>query len=117
MHSGDIHLSFPSVGATENAVLTAVKAHGTTVIVNAAREPEIVDLCNFLISCGAEIYGAGESVITVKGKKKTKHAVSDWMEIEKQRGISVTSSVMQVICRNILKSMEQNLVIPPLSSI
>ena len=65
-----ITFSFPSVGATENAVLTAVKAHGTTVIVNAAREPEIVDLCNFLISCGAEIYGAGESVITVKGKKK-----------------------------------------------
>ena len=66
-----------------------------------------------LLLFGGAIRQAG----TVKGKKTGKFAKSDWMEIEKQRGISVTSSVMQVICRNILKSMEQNLVIPPLSSI
>lgn len=65
-----ITLSFPSVGATENAVLAASTASGTTVIVNAAREPEIIDLCEFLNSCGADIKGAGESVITISGKEK-----------------------------------------------
>ncbi|MBR4286161.1 MAG: UDP-N-acetylglucosamine 1-carboxyvinyltransferase [Clostridia bacterium] len=62
-----ITFSFPSVGATENAILTAVTAQGNTTIVNAAREPEITDLCNFLNSCGAKIKGAGESVITIEG--------------------------------------------------
>lgn len=64
-----ITFSFPSVGATENAILTAVTADGVTTIVNAAREPEITDLCNFLKSCGAKIKGAGESVITIEGVK------------------------------------------------
>lgn len=65
-----ITFSFPSVGATENAILAAVKAKGTTTIVNAAREPEIIDLCGFLNKCGGEIIGAGESVITIHGKEK-----------------------------------------------
>lgn len=65
-----ITFSFPSVGATENAILASVTAKGTTTIVNAAREPEIIDLCDFLNKCGGEIYGAGESVITVIGKEK-----------------------------------------------
>ncbi len=65
-----ITFSFPSVGATENAVLAASTAQGTTVIVNAAREPEIIDLCSFLNKCGADITGAGESVITVNGQDK-----------------------------------------------
>ncbi len=65
-----ITFSFPSVGATENAILAAVTAKGTTTIVNAAREPEIIDLCDFLNKCGGEIYGAGESVITIHGKEK-----------------------------------------------
>lgn len=62
-----ITFSFPSVGATENALLLSVTAKGTTTIVNAAREPEITDLCKFLSSCGARISGAGESIITVEG--------------------------------------------------
>lgn len=62
-----VTFSFPSVGATENAVLTAVKAKGITTIVNCAREPEIIDLCDFLNKCGADIKGAGESIITVQG--------------------------------------------------
>ena len=62
-----ITFSFPSVGATENAILASVTAKGTTVIVNAAREPEISDLCDFLNKCGANIKGAGESIITVEG--------------------------------------------------
>ena len=67
-----ITFSFPSVGATENAILTAVTAEGATTIVNAAREPEITDLCSFLNSCGANIKGAGESVITIEGVKALK---------------------------------------------
>ncbi len=65
-----ITFSFPSVGATENAILAAATASGTTVIVNAAREPEIIDLCDFLNKCGADISGAGESVVTVNGKER-----------------------------------------------
>ncbi len=62
-----IVLSFPSVGATENIILAATLAKGTTVISNAAREPEITDLADFLNKCGAKISGAGESTITVEG--------------------------------------------------
>ncbi len=62
-----IALSFPSVGATENIMLTAVKVKGTTIITNAAKEPEIEDLADFLNSCGAKISGAGESTIIIEG--------------------------------------------------
>lgn len=65
-----IALPFPSVGATENIILAAVLAKGTTVISNAAREPEIVDLCEYLVKCGAEIYGAGEGTIIIYGVDK-----------------------------------------------
>lgn len=73
-----IALSFPSVGATENVMLASVKAKGTTIITNAAKEPEIVDLADFLNSCGAKISGAGESTIIIEGVTKLKgctHAV------------------------------------------
>lgn len=66
----DIHLDFPSVGATENIMLAAVKADGTTTITNAAREPEIIDLARFLVKMGAKIKGAGSSVIVIEGVKK-----------------------------------------------
>jgi UDP-N-acetylglucosamine 1-carboxyvinyltransferase len=62
-----IWLDFPSVGATENLVMAAVLAEGTTVIDNAAREPEIVDLCTMLCAMGARIDGPGTSTITVEG--------------------------------------------------
>ncbi|MBE6824683.1 MAG: UDP-N-acetylglucosamine 1-carboxyvinyltransferase [Ruminococcaceae bacterium] len=65
-----IALSFPSVGATENIMLTAVKASGTTIITNAAKEPEIVDLADYLNACGAKISGAGESTIIIEGVDK-----------------------------------------------
>lgn len=67
IEAGKINLDFPSVGATENAILTAVLAEGTTTILNAAMEPEIVDLQNFLNKLGAKIIGAGTSQITIKG--------------------------------------------------
>ncbi len=63
----DITLSLPSVGATENVMLAAVGAKGVTTITNAAREPEIVDLQNFLLTLGADVRGAGSSVITIRG--------------------------------------------------
>lgn len=62
-----VWLDFPSVGATENLVMAAALAKGTTVIDNAAREPEIVDLCSMLIEMGAQIDGLGSSTLTVEG--------------------------------------------------
>lgn len=73
-----IHLDFPSVGATENIVTAAVLAKGETTLENAAREPEIVDLCNLLVAMGAQITGAGTSTIHIVGVDKlhpAEHAV------------------------------------------
>lgn len=73
-----ITLATPSVGATENSMLAACGAKGTTVIQNAAREPEILDLQNFLLQLGAEIEGAGTSTITVHSfnpKKRVGHRI------------------------------------------
>ena len=67
LHGAKVSLPFPSVGATENIMLAAVLAKGETEIKNAAREPEIVDLANYLTRCGAKIFGAGESTITIVG--------------------------------------------------
>ncbi|KJS20247.1 MAG: UDP-N-acetylglucosamine 1-carboxyvinyltransferase [Clostridiaceae bacterium BRH_c20a] len=73
-----IYLDFPSVGATENIMMAATLAEGTTVIENAAEEPEIVDLANFLNSMGAIVKGAGTNVIRIEGVKSlgaTTHTV------------------------------------------
>lgn len=72
LHGARIKLDFPSVGATENILTAAVLAEGTTVLDNAAREPEIVDLCDMLVSMGAKIEGAGTSTITIEGVDKLK---------------------------------------------
>ena len=66
----DIYLDIPSVGATENIMLAAILAEGETKIQNAAREPEIIDLANFLNSMGADISGAGTSDIVINGVKQ-----------------------------------------------
>lgn len=63
----ELHLDFPSVGATENIMLAAATAQGTTVITNAAREPEIEDLAGFLNLMGADIKGAGTDIIVIRG--------------------------------------------------
>ena len=65
----ELVLGFPSVGATENLMLAACGAEGVTVISNAAREPEIADLQNFLNACGANITGAGSSLVVIEGRK------------------------------------------------
>ncbi len=71
---GHINLAFPSVGATENIMLAAMSAKGETIISNAAREPEIIDLANFLNRCGARIRGAGQSVIHISAEGRLSSA-------------------------------------------
>ena len=70
MHPANIHLDFPSVGATENTMLAACNLEGTTVIDNAAREPEIVDLEKFLNRMGAKVSGAGSDTVVIEGVHK-----------------------------------------------
>jgi UDP-N-acetylglucosamine 1-carboxyvinyltransferase len=67
LHGAEVYLEFPSVGATENVLLAGVMARGTTTIGNAAREPEIQDLAEFLSKMGARIRGAGTSTIEIEG--------------------------------------------------
>ncbi|WP_086350302.1 UDP-N-acetylglucosamine 1-carboxyvinyltransferase [Candidatus Enterococcus clewellii] len=69
-----IYLDFPSVGATQNIMMAAVRAKGTTIIENVAREPEIVDLANVLNKMGAHVYGAGTEMMRIEGVDKL-HAV------------------------------------------
>lgn len=65
----EIHLDQPSVGATENIIMAAVKAQGTTIVRNAAKEPEIVDLQNFINRMGAQVKGAGTDTLRIEGVK------------------------------------------------
>jgi UDP-N-acetylglucosamine 1-carboxyvinyltransferase len=69
LKGAQIYLDFPSVGATENIILAAVKADGITVLNNCATEPEIVDMTAFLNKCGAKIYGSGTDTIKIEGVK------------------------------------------------
>ncbi|MFO7153537.1 MAG: UDP-N-acetylglucosamine 1-carboxyvinyltransferase [Caldicoprobacter oshimai] len=76
MEGGIIHLDYPSVGATENIILAAVRAKGRTVIHNAAKEPEIVDLQNFINAMGGNVRGAGTNTIVIEGVQ------NDFREVE-----------------------------------
>lgn len=69
---GDVMLSFPSVGATENIMMLASLGKNETRIFNPAREPEIVDLQNFINACGGDVSGAGSNMIVIRGVKKLK---------------------------------------------
>ena len=75
LQGGRIALAFPSVGATENIMIAAAMAKGRTVITNAAREPEIEDLADYLNKCGALISGAGEGTVVIDGVEKLCGAV------------------------------------------
>ncbi|MGN6599582.1 MAG: UDP-N-acetylglucosamine 1-carboxyvinyltransferase [Actinomycetes bacterium] len=77
LHGGAVALDFPSVGATENILMAAVLAQGTTVIDNAAREPEIVDLCTMLQQMGAQIGGVGTSTLEIEGVSQLRPATHD----------------------------------------
>lgn len=76
LHGANIRLRFASVGATINIMLAAVLANGTTTIKNAAKEPHIVDVANFLNTIGADIKGAGTDIITINGVKSLKGNVT-----------------------------------------
>lgn len=73
MHSGVVHLDFPSVGATENLMMASVFLQGQTRLINVAKEPEIVDLQNFLNKMGCDVSGAGTPEITINGVDKLIH--------------------------------------------
>jgi len=78
LHGAEIQLEFPSVGATENILMAAVLAEGVTTIHNAAREPDVVDLCTMLNQMGAQIVGAGTSTMEITGVPRlhpTEHRV------------------------------------------
>ncbi len=102
-----ITLSFPSVGATENIILASVLAKGTTIISNAAREPEIADLADFLNKCGAKIYGAGESTITINGVEKlhsAEHSVIPDRIVASTYMIATAITNGKIILRDIVPS-------------
>ena len=67
LQGAKIYLDFPSVGATENIMMAATLADGTTIIENVAKEPEIVDLANFLNKMGAKVRGAGTGTLRIEG--------------------------------------------------
>ncbi|WEV43387.1 UDP-N-acetylglucosamine 1-carboxyvinyltransferase [Lactobacillus sp. ESL0684] len=79
LHGATIHLKMPSVGATMNIIMASVTAHGQTIIDNAAKEPEIIDLATFLNNMGAQIRGAGTDSIRIEGvaqlKAQTPHTI------------------------------------------
>ncbi|MDD3269315.1 MAG: UDP-N-acetylglucosamine 1-carboxyvinyltransferase [Syntrophomonadaceae bacterium] len=79
LRGNHIYLDFPSVGATENIIMAATLAEGKTYIENAALEPEVVDLANFINSMGGKVVGAGSNVIKVEGVKELKS--SDYTSI------------------------------------
>lgn len=84
LRGAEVELPFPSVGATENVLLAATLAAGETVIVNAAREPELADLASMLVSMGARIEGVGSAIIRVQGVDRLRpvnhHVIPDRLE-------------------------------------
>jgi len=90
----DISLDFPSVGATQNIILAATLAEGTTIINNAAKEPEIVELTTFLNAMGADITGAGESTIKIRGVNRLHDAEHRIMPDRIVAGTYLTAAAM-----------------------
>lgn len=83
LKGSDIHLDYPSVGATENIMMAAVFAEGDTYIRNAAKEPEIIDLQNFLKKLGVKVSGAGTSVISIQGGNKRLESVEHTISFDR----------------------------------
>ena len=106
-----IHLDFPSVGATENIILATCQAEGTTIITNAAREPEIIDLQNFLNRMGAKIQGAGSNVIKIDGVKELKDVSYNIMPDRIEAGTFLCLSAI-TNGNIILKDVEANHITP-----
>lgn len=102
-----IYLDFPSVGATQNIILAAALAQGETVIDNAAMEPEIVDMVNFLNKMGAKIYGAGTSTIRIRGVEKLLGATHQIMPDRIEAGtfmVAAAATHGDIILNNVIVS-------------
>lgn len=106
LKGNNIALSFPSVGATENILLAAVVADGETVITNAAREPEIVDLARYLNACGGRIKGAGEGTITVEGVEEL-HGAEHTVIPDRIAAISFMTAVAVTGSKVTIKEIEK----------
>lgn len=107
LHGAKIILTFPSVGATENIIISSVLAKGKTTIINAAREPEISDLAAFLNSCGAKIFGAGEGTIEIEGVSELNGAVHS---IIPDRIVAATYMSVGALCCDelVIKNVKSN---------
>lgn len=104
LHGAEVWLDFPSVGATENILMAAVLAEGVTTIDNAAREPDIVDLCQLLNEMGAQVEGAGSSTLTVTGVEAlhpTDHRVIGDRIVAATWGIAAAMTVGDVTVRGV----------------
>lgn len=109
----DIQLDYPSVGATENIILAAVTADGVTTIRNAAREPEIIDLQNYLNKAGAKVTGAGSSVISIEGTKSLSSCSHQIIPDRIVAGTYMVAAAMtkgEVIIKNIVTEHIQSII-------
>lgn len=105
MIGSEIYLDIPSVGATENIMMAAVTAEGTTIIRNAAREPEIVDLQNLLNKMGARVRGAGTHIIRIDGVKKLNCAEHSVIPDRIEAGTHMIAAVMtggDIVVENVI---------------
>lgn len=94
LHGARIYMDFPSVGATQNLMMAATLAQGITIIENAAREPEIVDLAIFLTKMGANIKGAGTEVLTITGVDKLHGATHQVVQDRIEAGTFMVAAAM-----------------------
>ncbi len=102
----NIALSFPSVGATENLILAAVTAKGTTILTNTAKEPEIIDLINFLNKCGAKIKYSYDGTIVINGVNKlhgTEHSVIPDRIVAVTYMASVAATASSLVIKNVIE--------------
>lgn len=102
---GRIYLDFPSVGATENIMMAATLAQGTTIIENAAAEPEIVDLANYLNAAGAQVRGAGTSLIRITGVQELKGTTHSVIPDRIEAGTFLAAAAIsggRVLIKNVL---------------
>ncbi|MDD3453328.1 MAG: UDP-N-acetylglucosamine 1-carboxyvinyltransferase [Bacilli bacterium] len=109
----DVYLDMPSVGATINTMLVAVKAKGKTTINNAAREPEIVSVATFLNNMGANIVGAGTNVITINGVEKLKGCFTEVIPDRIEAGTYLIAGALigkELIIKNIIPSHISSLI-------
>lgn len=109
----EVQLDYPSVGATQNIILAATTANGKTVIRNSAREPEIIDLQNYLNKSGAKISGAGTSIITIEGVKVLKDVTHSIIPDRIVAGTYMTAAAItggDIIINNIIVEHVQGII-------